>query len=346
MTGASSLFDTGRVIIRAAVNEMQPKARNAAIPYGSEEVASAAVACARAGASIVHFHSRTADGAQALEDDRTGANVYRRAMEATAQESDVLMEPTNLPLGNDPSLAVDVPQFWSLVDHPPAGARLEVVNVDAFRFAQNRTGWDWRERRLRVIGDRRVDRDTPFVGPEVVREVLRRGLVPFFGLFDLADARILSAFASMGIVPQPVLVQLNFFCDLFRGPTPGVAALDAFLAEWRREDIDSEICMFVREMPDRDSYERLLDAALDRAVHLRVGLGDNPHLFPGSSNADLVAHAVEIAERRGLTPVSPAELRERAGLPVPGPAPVDASAAPSDRSAQAATPPPSTSSPS
>ena len=313
-----SMFDEGHVMIRVAVNEMQPKAINPSIPYGPEEVTAEAVGCAEAGASIVHFHSRTDDGAQATDDDRNGAEIYRRDLELTARESDIILEPTNLPLGNDPSLAVDVPHLWSLVADPPIGTRLEVVNIDGFRFGHNRTAWDEREQRLLLINNRKLERDVPFEGPEVIREVLHRNLVPFFGLFDLADARLLSAFARTGLVPQPVLVQLNFFWDLMRGPTPTIAGLDAFLAEWRRVPVDSEVCLFVRGMPDRESYERLLDAALDRQVHLRVGLGDNPHLFPTSRNADMVEHAVDLASKKGLTPATPADLRARIRIPVAG----------------------------
>jgi 3-keto-5-aminohexanoate cleavage enzyme len=199
-----TLLEEGKIIIRVAVNEMQPKAINPSIPYGPEEVAIEAIACARAGASIVHFHSRTDDGAQAIDDDRSGAGIYRRALELTARDSDIIMEPTNLPLGHDPSLAVDVPHIWSLVENPPGGTRLEVVNIDGFRFDHQRTAWDENEQRLFTINNRRIDRDSPFKGPEVVRETIKNGLVPFFGLFDLADARMLSAFARTGLIPQPV----------------------------------------------------------------------------------------------------------------------------------------------
>jgi 3-keto-5-aminohexanoate cleavage enzyme len=306
-----TLFDEGKIIIRAAVNEMQPKTVNPNVPYGAEEVAAEAIACARAGASIVHFHSRTDDGAQAVDDDRNGASIYRRAMELTARESDIIMEPTNLPLGNDPSLSVDVPHVWSLVEDPPLGAPLEVVNIDGFRFAHNRTAWDEAEQRLLMIENRRLNRDAAFQAPEVIRDTIACGLVPFFGLFDLADVRMLSAFARNGLLRQPVLVQINFFFDLIRGPTPGIAALDAFLAEWRIAEVDSELCLFVRSMPDRQSYERLFEAAIERGVHIRVGLGDNPHLFPNGRSADMVDHAVEMASRRGLKPATPAELRSR-----------------------------------
>jgi hypothetical protein len=111
------------------------------------------------------------------------------------------------------------------------------------------------------------------------------------------------------------LVQLNFYGHHWRGPPRGGAALDAFLAEWRRSPVDSEVCLFVRGMPDRAGYEALLDAALERRVHLRVGLGDNPHLFAHGRSADMVEHAVELAGRRGLTPATPADLRARLHIP-------------------------------
>jgi hypothetical protein len=231
-------------------------------------------------------------------------------MELTAAECDIIMEPTNLPRGNDPSRSVDVPHLWSLVDNPPHGCRLEVVNLDGFRFG--RAGWDSDQQRLIVINGRVWDRDATFEGPEVIRETIARGLVPCFGVFDLGDTRMLSAFVAAGLVPQPVLLQINFFCDLMTGPTPSIAALDAILAEWRRRDIDSEIFLFVRAIPDREGYEALLEAAIDRGVHPRVGLGDNPHLFERSS--DMVEHVIEIAARKGLVPVPPDELRTRSNV--------------------------------
>jgi uncharacterized protein (DUF849 family) len=305
------LLDEGKVAIRVGINEMQPKALNPNVPYGPEEVAADAIACARAGAAIVHMHSRTDDGAQAVVDDGSGAEIYRRTMALTARESDIIVEPTNLPRGNDPSLAIDVPHVWSLDEQPPEGARLEVVNLDGFRFG--RAGWDYAEQRLIVINGRVWDRDASFKGPEVIRETLRRGLVPAFGLFDLGDTRLLSAFVAAGLVPQPVVVQINFFCDLMTGPTPSIESLDALLTEWRRRDIDSEIFVFVRAMPDRASHDAFFEAALDRGVHPRVGLGDNPHLF--SRNVDMVEHAVELAQRKGFEPVSPNELRARIAQP-------------------------------
>lgn len=305
-------FDEGRTIIRVAVNELQDRAQNPNIPYGPDEVADASIAAARAGAAIVHFHSRTDDGAQALADDSAGAEIYRRALERTAAASDVLMEPTNIPRGADPSLAEDTPQFWSLVEQPPANCRLEVVNIDGFRFAHNRVAWS-HEHGLRPIANRRILTDATVEAPEVIRRTLAHGLVPVYGVFELSDVRVLAHYARLGLTPSPVMVQINFFCDLMKGPTPSVASLDAFVAEWP-DDLDHETSVFLRGMPDRASYEAMLDAALERRVHVRVGLGDNPHLFPGGTSADMVEHAQERIARHGLTAVTPNELRARVGL--------------------------------
>jgi uncharacterized protein (DUF849 family) len=309
-------FDDGRVIIRAAVNEMQPKSINPTIPYGADEVAAEAVACAQEGASIVHFHSRTDDGRQALDDDAGGAQIYRRALALTGQRSNIVLEPTNLRRGPDPSLASDIPHIWALAADPPERAPLEIVNIDAFRFDHRKVWIDVPSGRLVPVVDRVPRPEVPYQLPPAITGVLNEGFVPFFGLFDLADARLLMAFALQGYVPQPVLIQINLFCDIATGPTPGVAALDAFLSELSDRRVDKEICVFVRSAPSVDEYEALLNAALERGIHLRVGVGDNPQLYPDRRSADMVRSAVGLAQAKGLTPVTSNELRTRVGLPV------------------------------
>ncbi len=306
-------IDSGRVMIRVALNELQPKSINPNIPYTAEEVAVSAIDAARAGASILHVHSRLPDGAQALADDRSGAAVYRDLMARIAARSDVVVEPTNMPHGGDVTVAADLPHVTALLDEPPAGARLEVVNIDGFRFAHNRVA-HVHGRGLRPIVNRQIDLDGTAQLPEAVAEPLRRGLVPFYGVFELSDVRLLAHWVREGLVPQPVLLQINFFCDLMKGPTPGLAALKAFLDEWPRDEIDSEVCVFARNLPDRTAFDGLFDAALERGVHMRVGLGDNPHLFPGATNADMVEHAQERIAHHGFRAITPGELRARIGL--------------------------------
>jgi uncharacterized protein (DUF849 family) len=68
------------------------------------------------------------------------------------------------------------------------------------------------------------------------------------------------------------------------------------------------------EMQDRGRTEELLLAALDRGMHIRVGIGDNPTAFPTQTTAELVEWAVELASTRGLKPASPSDIRRRYGL--------------------------------
>jgi uncharacterized protein (DUF849 family) len=307
-----ALFDQKKLMIRAAANEGQPKSLNRFVPYGPVEVAADAAACARAGAAWVHFHSRLDDGRQALEDDFSGANIYRRAIELTARETDVLLEPTNIPQG-DFSDPADMAYLWALVDRPPAAGKLEVISLDAIRLRREKTGWDTASNRL--IGLRGYDPapDIAFEPPPVIAEVYRRGLVPIYGVADLAEIRLLAALARGGFLRPPVLLQINFYAQLMLSPYPSTTALDAFLHEWGK-GIDCEIAVFVQGLSDRAEYERFLDACLDRGLHPRVGLGDAAEIYHDVPNAALVEQLAEKAAKRGLSPVTPAELRSRIGL--------------------------------
>lgn len=309
--------DQGKVPVRVGINEFLKKSVNPNVPYGADEIAADAIRCSKAGAAIIHFHSRTETGGQALEDDRAGSNVYRRALGLTAAGADIIMEPTNMPHGQHAVwTAEDVPHLWALDDdRPENGGKLEIVNIDAFRFQHLQSGYDVHRNKLVTIDEKMQLRpDLPYQLPPCIQEALKRGFVPFFGVFNMSDLRLLSAMAAENLVPGPVLVQINFFCDLMWGPTPSVEALDAFLWQWRREKIDSEVSVFFRGLPDFKTYEYLHEAALDRGVTMRVGLGDNGAIFSGG-NAEMVDHYVELCARRGFTPVSANELRARVGLP-------------------------------
>jgi len=309
--------DQGKVLVRVAVNEFQPKSLNPNVPYGADEVAADAIRCSQAGAAIIHFHSRHDSGSQAQDDDRAGSNIYRRALELTADGADIIMEPTNLPHGKtEVWTSEDLPHLWALDDQRPKQGKLEIVNIDAFRFQHLQSGYDVHRQMLVTIDERMQMRpDLPYQLPPCIREPLKRGYVPFFGVFNMSDLRLLSAMAAENLVPKPVLVQINFFCDLMWGPTPSVEALDAFLWQWRRVPIDSEVSVLVRGLPDFKTYEYLHEAALDRGVTLRVGLGDNAGIFP-HGNAQMVDHFVELSAKRGFTPVTADELRARVGLPL------------------------------
>lgn len=314
---SATLASQGKVMVRIAVNEFQQKSVNPAVPYTPEEIAADAIQCGKSGGTIVHFHARTPEGGQSLEDDRNGANFYRRAMDLAARESNIIMEPTNLPHGVFPAASTDdLPHIWALDENPPEHGGLEMVNIDAFRFEHLKSGFDVHRNRLVTIDEKQKMRpDLPFRLPAGVQQVLDRGYTPFFGVFNMSDLRILGHYAQEGLVPKPVLISINFFSDLMWGPTPSIEGLDAFLWQWRHMNEDAEISLFVTGLPDMKTYEYFQEATLDRGISMRVGLGDQPSIFAGG-NAQMVDHYVDLLIRRGFAPATPNDLRQRVGLPL------------------------------
>src|SRR5687767_2990881 len=67
------------LIIEVAINELASKHDNPNIPYSVDEVVDEAIACARAGAAIVHFHARDAEtGAQRWHDTQFYREAFAR----------------------------------------------------------------------------------------------------------------------------------------------------------------------------------------------------------------------------------------------------------------------------
>src|SRR5437870_3067704 len=77
-----------KLIIEAAINEQASKRDNPNVPYSPEECARDALACADAGAAIIHFHARDA---QTGEMQHPGTALYAEAMRLIRGERPNLM---------------------------------------------------------------------------------------------------------------------------------------------------------------------------------------------------------------------------------------------------------------
>jgi 3-keto-5-aminohexanoate cleavage enzyme len=306
--GLVTLRDEGKILITVGLNEVASKADNPNVPYGPEEVARSAIECAAAGACGIHFHARFDDGRQ----DKTGDDIYRRGMELTARESDVVMWLTAHPLGSDLTSLEELNHHWALMDRPPVGTALEFGCFDVYRVGR-RPGW--RDGQFVAMDDSYTeDLNNPYAPPAVLGEMLRRGLVPVVCCYDNGDARWAGHAAATGMIPSPAFLQLHMLGTMILGPSPTIAALDAYIAEARVVD-DVEISFVPTKMPDRETYERLLQHALDRGLNVRVGLGDASNIYPTDTNADVVSRAIELAQNIGLEPATPAEMRAHFNIP-------------------------------
>src|SRR5215471_5620210 len=131
-----------KVIIEAAINEQSSKADNPNVPVSAEECAIDALACAAAGAAIVHFHARDPETGALLS---PGTETYAEGMRLINDERpDLLVYPT---YSMAPTAAERFSHIHDLADDP--GARLRSATIDPgamnFSFVDPESG--------RIIGD-------------------------------------------------------------------------------------------------------------------------------------------------------------------------------------------------
>lgn len=294
-----SLVDDGRIAIEVGLNESTAHAQNPYVPYGPEEVAADAIACAQAGAAIGHFHSRLDDGTQAWSD----AELYRRGMELTAKLSDIVLYPSYLG---------DHSHIWDLCNDPPVGAPLPMASFDVAQEITSPMMWDdatgtFGEPPFEVVGDARR--------PDALVDRFRAlGLCVTVGAFDVGQLRWAVLAIRSGFIPTPCHLKIFLFDQLVTGPFADETGLDAYLSQIP-PGLDMELTVVPYTMTAPERNEALLRAAIARGCNIRVGVGDNPGAYPTSRNAELVARAVELVQEAGYTPASPAEIRARLHLP-------------------------------
>lgn len=275
------------MIVNVALTGAVPgKDDNPLLPVTPEEIAADALACAEAGAAVVHLHVR----------DETGEPVHRRD----------LYERAIAPIREGaPEVAICVTTS-SRVDPLPASRMIGLELDDDLRP----------EMASLTLGSFNFPNTVSVNPPVTIMRLLERmgelGVRPEFEVFEPGMVNTLHVLAERGLIPDPPVVNIllgslgsspAFVSDLARiveRLPPG--------AEWAAAGIG----VFQRPMT-------IAAAIMDGNV--RTGLEDNPR---GESagrwgNADAVALAVEAAKLAGRSVATPAEARRRFGLSPAGP---------------------------
>ena len=159
------LIADGKVIIEVGLNEWATKKQNPNVPYGIEEVIAAGIACARAGAAVLHFHARADDGAQLW----TAADVYRAEMEGIAAHVDVL---------TCPSYNADFSHIWQLLDEPPRDAPLDIAPFDVYQGVGHVTSDELTKSFRERVSDIAALADRKGANPSELAEMARRRVTP------------------------------------------------------------------------------------------------------------------------------------------------------------------------
>lgn len=288
-----------KVWIEAALNGAWSRALQPGIPDTIEAIVAEGIACARAGATIIHAHAYDGGGPQTYD-----WQVYARIIEGIRAKVDVPVYPSYPPFmttGSDTSPFADVTARFAHIEALAARGLLDFAIIDpgSANFSRTKT--------------------TPaaapaatYMNPEThVRQALdlaaRHGLHPAFAIYEPGFARAGAALARAAGVKAPIY-RLMFCEGLAVGFPPKPYALAAYLA-LLEEEAGAAPWMIAAVNAD---IRPLFTETVARGGHVRVGLEDAP-LGTTTGNLALVEEAVRIVRDHGAEPASVAEMRQAPG---------------------------------
>lgn len=286
------------VIISCAVTGGGPSTKQSPyVPVTPEQIASEAVAAAKAGAAIVHIHVRDpSTGAGSME------NAHYREVVKRIRDSrtEVLINLTTgpgasyTPSPEDPRRATDSSSMSEperRVEHV-LELRPDICSLDiaTMNFGEY------------------VFMNTPAHLRRMAAMINEAGVKPELEVFDVGQVRLAVDLLDKGVLKSPSLFQLCL------GIAWGAPA-------------SPEAMMLMKNMLPKDAVWaafgisraefHMAAQAVILGGHVRVGLEDNLYLERGKlapGNAPLVERAVEIIRSLGEQPASVAEAREILGL--------------------------------
>jgi len=287
-------MDAIPVIIEVALNGLTSPQTNPLVPITPGELAADAIECVDAGAVIVHTHADNM-GAPPADLAERYAQCYRAVL---AERPDTILYPT-VGLG------------------PDTATRFEHVAVLAAEGLIRQTFLDPGSVNLGGVGPDGLPPDYDFVYTNTFRDTrfamaLARDLDlgPSIACFEPGFLQVVLAYAEADALPPGSLVKLYFAAGGYITPgralwgAPPIAeALDLYLAMLDGSGLRWAVAVVGGSLFDGP----VLDAALSRGGHVRVGLEDDP---TGPTNAEQVRRVVERIEAAGRRVATPAETAE------------------------------------
>lgn len=292
-----------QLIIEVGLNEGAMRDAAPSVPWSPKEIADDVVACAEAGASIVHFHAR---------DPETGANrmndleLYREAMlDVRSRGCDILMYPTYPPYETE--IERRFGHVLALADDPVLAMEIGPLDMGSFNLIQFVDGGFTETAYLPLEYSIYAN---PFAHlRHMLDEYAGRNMVPSLAVFEPGHLRTVSAFLATR--PAGARPTIKFFLSdqWLHGPLPDLEGLRGYLHMLDRLGLapTTEWFCVPYAVTSSERIDGLLDEAIRAGGHVRVGIGDNPLAVGGSDNATLVRSVAEMGRRHGRSPATPAE---------------------------------------
>jgi 3-keto-5-aminohexanoate cleavage enzyme len=278
----------GKVWIEAALNGPWSRARQPGIPDDVGAIVAEGVACALAGACIIHAHAYDGGGPQTFD-----WRVYARIIEGIRAKVDVPVYPS-IPMGE----GLDAQARFAHLEALAQRGLLEFAVVDPGSV------------NFTLLAAKADEQPAPtYLNPEAhIRHGLelakRFGFHPAYAIYEAGFTRAGAALAQSIGVKTPIY-RLMFSETFAFGfpPRPWALAAHCALLE---EAAPGAPWMIAGLGVD---VRPLIGEAVGRGGHVRVGLEDAPFGCP-STNVALVEEAVRLVRAAGGEPATVKEMRD------------------------------------
>lgn len=282
----------GKVWIEAALNGPWSRARQPGIPDTVEAIVAEGIACARAGAAIIHTHAYDGGGQQSFE-----WQVYARIIEGIRAAIDVPVYPSIPGLDVRGNVADPIARF-SHIERLAERGLLEFAVVDpgSVNFTLTETTAEARPAETYLNPESHVRR-----GLAVAKQ---HGIHSAYAIYEPGFIRAGAALARAVGVKTPVyrFMFSEQFAFCFPPKPYGLAALIALVedeapgAPWMISGLGVDVTPLIGE-------------AVARGGHVRVGLED-ARFGTTATNLALVEQAVRMVRAAGGEPATAAEVRQ------------------------------------
>jgi len=294
-----------KVIITCAVTgSIQTPSMSPHLPITPDEIATAAIEAAEAGAAIIHLHARDPENGRPTPDP----DVFMEFLPRIKQSSAAVV---NITTGGGPGMSIEERLAAPIRAQPEmTSLNMGTMNFGVFPAAAKARDWKYDWEKPFLESSREGFQSNTFAQIErIMRELGHNFGTRFeFECYDVGHLYSLAHFAERKLIEPPFLIQCIF------GVLGGIGAEMAHLAHMQAtaDRLFGDQYLLSAFAVGRHQMEFATMSAM-MGGNVRVGLEDNLYIASkqlAKSNAEQVLKIRRILDELGLDVATPSEARE------------------------------------